>query len=376
MSQREITIGRSRPALRAAGLALITAAAVALAGCAAPDESTTGLTDVAFALPSNMGANNSPMAVAQGMGYFEDEGLDVEIVITGDSVPAVQGVTSGQFLIGSTSPEPVFQAQSKGGAEGNLTLFYNYIRKATGSIAVLEDSPIQSLEDFDGAVIGQASLGISNMQLSNGILSTVGLEDEVDFTNLAVGTGAQALQALETGQADALSLWDTEYAAMEARGAKLRFFTVPEVQQLFSTSYFATPESIADKGDTLAAFGRAMAKATVFASVNPEAALRIMYDLYPETRVAGNSVEQQLEIDLTALNVRLKLLTDGDPAANGTFGQYDPAAVQGWLDFAAGTGIVDTQMKADDVYTNTFVEKINDFDVAAVEEQARTWSEQ
>jgi len=360
-----------RPAAALAAAVL----AVTLVGCSS-DTGDTGasgqaLTTIEFGLPTNMGANNSPMAVADAMGYFEDEGLKVDIVVTGDSTSIVQGIDSGSLDIGSTPPEPIWQAITKG---SDLQLVYNYIRKQTGSLAVLDDSPITSLDDFSGALIGQYSLGTSNMLLSEGILASAGLEPDVDYTHLAVGTGAAALQALTSGQVDALSLWDTEYAAFEAQGTPLRYFTTDEVASLFSTTYFTSQSYAADNAEAIEGFGRAMAKATLFTATNPEAALRIMYEAYPDTLVAGNSIDEQLAVDLVALDRRIELLIAGDPQGSHSWGAYDEDALLAWGTFAQEAGIVDSAVDTVAAAPGTFVTAYNDFDADAVIAEAENWS--
>ncbi|MGO3885645.1 MAG: ABC transporter substrate-binding protein, partial [Mycetocola sp.] len=329
------------------------------------------LTTVRFGLPTQMGANNSPMAVAEELGYFAEEGINLEIVNTTDSTSIIQGVDSGSLEIGSTPPEPLWQTIAAG---GDVELVYNYIRQQTGSIAVLADSDITDVSDLAGARIGQASLGVSNLLLSNGILAEAGLEEDVDFSNLAVGTGAAALQALETDQVQALSLWDTEYAAFEEQGTALRYFTTPEVESLFSTTYFTSPEYAEQNPDVVAGFGRAMAKATLFTTTNPEAALRIMYEAYPDTVLAGVDEDTQLATDLVALERRVTLLTAGDPQDNASWGEYNADAVTAWADFAVNSGIIDTPINAAEHVSNSFVEQYNNFDAAEIVDEATTWS--
>lgn len=365
----------SAPARRlGSSVAAVVLAGLILTGCSPASEDGEALTAIRFGLPTQMGANNSPMAVAQRLGYFADEGLSVEIIHTKDATSIVQGIDSGSLEIGSTPPEPILQAKSQGNGD-DLVLMYNYIRQQTGSIAVLADGPISTIADFEGATIGQASLGTSNMLLSNGILHTEGLEADTDFSNLAVGTGAAARQALESGQVDALSLWDTEYAAMEATGVELRYFTTPEVESLFSTSYFTTREFLDERSDEAAGFGRAMAKATLFTSENPEAALTIMYEDFPETRIAGTDQADQLATDVVALERRIELLLAGDPVGTKSFGAYAPEAATAWADFALDAGIIDSPVDPASLYSDDLVERINDFDAAAVIDAAADWKD-
>lgn len=352
--------------------AIATLATIGLAtSLVACSDSSEGLTSVDFGLPTAMGANNAPLAVAVGLGYFEDEGLDVNIIGTGGSAPAVQAVLSGQLDIGSATPEPVLQLAESGGQFGGVTMIYNYIRKPTGSIAVLADSGINSLEDFSGVTIGNSSLGSGNLILANSILSSVGLEPESDFSHIAVGTGAAALQALTSGEVQALSLWDTEYAAMAVQGVELRTFTSAEAGELFSTTYFASPRYIEENPDAVSGFGRAMARATYFTQLNPSAALRVMYEAFPETRTAGLSEDDQLANDLIALEARLTLLVADNPHENGTWGAYDPTAVNAWTSFAYNSGIIDAELDAATLFTNDFVDDYNDFDAASVEADAQ-----
>ncbi|WP_159620352.1 ABC transporter substrate-binding protein [Ruania rhizosphaerae] len=356
-------------------LAVLASAALAatLAACSsgASSETSEELTPLRFGIPTQMGANNSPMAVAEHMGYFADEGLEVEIVHTTDSVSIVQGVNTGSLEIGSTPAEPLWQTVADG---EDVQLVYNYIREQTGSIAVLADSGIESLEDLQGAAIGQSSLGSSNLQLSNGILNSIGFVEDEDFSNVAVGVGAAALQALETDQVQALSLWDTEYAAFEENGTELRYFTTPEVASLFSTTYFTSPEYLEDSAEAVAGFGRAVARATLFTATNPEAALQIMYADYPQTRLAGVSEDEQLATDLVALERRIELLVAGDPQANGTWGAYSDEAIQSWADFALESAIIDTEIDAAAHVPNTLVADYNDFDGDAVIAEAQEWT--
>jgi NitT/TauT family transport system substrate-binding protein len=358
---------------RFVGVSAVLAATIMIAGCTGSATGAEGeeLTLVRFGLPTQMGANNSPMAVAQAMGYFEEEGIEVELIGATDSTAIIQGVNTDAIDIGSTPPEPLWQTIENG---GDVTLVYNYIRQQTGSIASLADGPIQRLEDLEGGSVGQASLGISNLLLSNAILASVGLEEDVDFSNIAVGTGAAALQALETDQVQALSLWDTEYAAFEESGAELNYFTTDEAASLFSTTYFTSPAYIEEHGDAVAGFGRAMAKATLFTATNPEAALRMMYMDYPNSRLAGMSEDEQLQKDLVALERRIELLTAGDPAATGSWGVYSDEAVAAWASFALDSGIIASEIDASGHVSNDFADEYNDFDSDAVIEQAENWS--
>lgn len=369
------TLGRTTSAL-----VVVTAVSLVATGClAAPgsgpksDDGDGTRTKITVGAPSIMGPNNSPIAVAQGLGYFADEGLDVDFIATGGSAESVQATLSGQIQIGSSTSEPIYQLEERAKSGEDVVMVYNYLRAPTGSIAVLEDSPIASVDDLAGTVIGADSLGSGNVLLAEGILSLGGV-DPADVTFVSTGTGAPALQALTSGQVDALSLWDTEYAAIEAAGHPLRYFLDPGVEDLFSTTFFVTPDYAKDNADVIEGFGRALAKATLFTATNPEAALQVMYEQYTDTRLPGTTLEEQLAKDSISLKARIERLTAGDPAGTGTFGEYPEGAVDNWIAFAVNAGIIDAKIDGSGLFTNDFVAAYNDFDHDAVIAQAEKWT--
>jgi NitT/TauT family transport system substrate-binding protein len=202
----------------------------------------------------------------------------------------------------------------------------------------------------------------------------VGFTEDEDFTNVAVGVGAAALQALDTDRIQALSLWDTEYAAFEENGAELTYLTTPEVASLFSTTYFTSSDYLEENSDAVAGFGRAVARATLFTATNPEAALRIMYEDYPETRLAGVSEDEQLATDLVSLERRIDLLLAGDPEANDSWGAYTAEAVESWAAFALDSALISSPIDAVSHVGNGLVDQYSDFDGDAVIAEAEEWT--
>ncbi|MFS0894812.1 ABC transporter substrate-binding protein [Microbacterium sp. 179-I 3D3 NHS] len=360
---------RKQILIRAAFVLVGALSVGSLAACGSDSSPEEGApAKVRFGVPTNLGINHTPLGAAIGLGYFEEEGLDVELVITGEE--GIQGVATGQIDIGTFTPDRIYQVIEQGGPQSDLVMVYNYLRGPTASIAVLDESPIRELEDFAGATFGASDVASANLLISDAIVGTVGLKYPEDIGHLGVGIGPAALQALVGGEVDALSLWDTEYAAIEAQGIKLRYFSVPEQEALFSTTAFTTTEYKEQNPEIIEAFGRAVARATLFTITNPEAALGVMYETFPELRQAGVSEEEQLEVDLIALNARLKLLELEDGMQ---WGEYNPDNVEMWMEFGADNGIIPAAIEDwESTFTNEFVDAYNDFDPAVVEKQAQT----
>src|SRR5215217_3202225 len=58
---------------------------------------------------------NSDVVVAQQQGFFEDQGLQVELQNFGSGLKVVQAVVSGDVQVGGSSIEPVVNASAQGG---------------------------------------------------------------------------------------------------------------------------------------------------------------------------------------------------------------------------------------------------------------------
>jgi NitT/TauT family transport system substrate-binding protein len=328
---------------------------------------------VTFGLPvAAINSSYCMFAAAARMGFLADEGLEVKYQLIAGSTEVVQTVLSGRLDIGGATPEPVFKAVSQG---QDLIMFYDFVRAPTGSIAVLDTSPIRRIEEFRGKKLGAQGLGSGNIMLTNAILSNLGIDPKTEITYLAVGVGAQALQALRSRHVDGLILFDSMYAQMENMGAKLRYFSGPGQEKLFSTQ-LVIKRSRAESDPKLAqGIGRAIAKATVVARENPAACVRMLWQAFPASRVVGMSEDEQLKNDLTVLEKRMQLMTSADATANG-WGYYSRGDVESWNAFAVQGGIIDRKLDSiDAVYTNRFVADFNRFDAADIAKRAKAWKE-
>ena len=81
---------------------------------------------------------------------------------------------------------------------------------------------------------------------------------------------------------------------MEVGGLKFRRLVNPAFAKFFSNGIVAREEFLQANPDALAGLGRAVAKATVFAMENPEAAARIHWKIYPDAKPKGVDDAQAL----------------------------------------------------------------------------------
>src|SRR5947207_3378997 len=92
----------------------------------------------------------SQFAVAQKLGWFAQEGLDVVVVPLTGSTDCVKFVATREFVITLPSMQPLAIARQQGVRIKN---FYTAYQTPGYAIAVLAESPIQNLSDLRGKTI-------------------------------------------------------------------------------------------------------------------------------------------------------------------------------------------------------------------------------
>lgn len=225
--------------------------------------------------------------VAKSLGFFAQEGLDVQIRYGAGAGLAAQLTANNQVDVSVITYEPIIIGHGKG---LNGRIFYQTTSRLIYYIAVLEDSSINTAADLKGKKIGVVSLGSAATTVSKSILRSAGLT-AADATFLPAGFGDQAANALRSGQVDALALWDGGYASMVSSGMKLRFIRHPKLLDGGNAGLFASDQTIAQRADDLRKFARAYTKATIFMEANPDAAIRIFWKANPGARRAGDEAE-------------------------------------------------------------------------------------
>jgi NitT/TauT family transport system substrate-binding protein len=104
-------------------------------------------------MPNPSAINVFPMWVAIGEGYFENEGLTVDVEAVDGSAPVLQAMAAGQVDIGLPGPAPVLAARARG---VDVVFIYSHFAQSVFGLVVREESPYQSPADLEGKIIGSA----------------------------------------------------------------------------------------------------------------------------------------------------------------------------------------------------------------------------
>ena len=147
-----------------------------------------------------------PLTVAESLGYFKAEGLDVTISDFAGGSRALQAVVGGSADVVSGAFEHTLNMQVKG---QRLRAF---VLQGRAPQIVLGINPktmpnYQSVADLKGKKIGVTAPGSSTNVMVNFILAKAGLKP-ADVSIIGVGAGNGAVAAMRSGQIDAISNLD------------------------------------------------------------------------------------------------------------------------------------------------------------------------
>jgi len=312
-------------------------------------------------------AGAAPYAVATRMGWFKQEGVEVSLVPLAGSSDCVKAVATEQIPFALSGLEPHAAAFLQG---IKAKTFYTAYRNIF-SLAVPVDSSVQKVGDLKGKTIGVVSMG-SGVLFAKALVASAGLNPDTDVKIVVVGEGAQTAAMIRGKQVDALSQFDTQYALVENAGVKLRMLESKEIERFPGNGFLALDKTLRDRRADAVALARGYAKGTIFAMNNPEAAVRMLYEVFPAVRPTGKDEAAAIRDDVKVLQVRIRKWALAREAVN-RWGENSAADYSEYLDFLLKWGVLNAKVRAQDLITNELIDEINSFDSGRVAADAKAY---
>jgi NitT/TauT family transport system substrate-binding protein len=155
-----------------------------------------------------------PLTVAERLGYFKEEGLNLKLSDFAGGAVALRAVVGGSADVVSGAYEHTISLQSKKQyfqafvAQGRLPqIAFGVVSAKAGAI--------RSFKDLKGLKVGVSAPGSSTHNLVKQLLTKGGLDPSKDVAIIGVGLGATAINALKSGQIDAISNTDPVITKLE-----------------------------------------------------------------------------------------------------------------------------------------------------------------
>lgn len=208
-----------------------------------------------------------PLTIAEQLGYFKAEGLDVNIVDFAGGSRALQAVVGGSADVVSGAFEHTINMQFKGQP------MRAFVLQGAAPQIVLGINPktmpnFKTVADLKGKKIGVTAPGSSTNVMANYVLAKAGLKPS-DVSFVGVGASNGAVAAMRSGQIDAISNLDPVITLLQRSGdLKVVADTrkVAEAEQIFGGPMPAgclySPQAFLDKHpNTAQALVNAMVRA-------------------------------------------------------------------------------------------------------------------
>ncbi len=171
---------------------------------------------VRLAVGGKVGLFYLPVTIAERLGYFKEEGLDVEMIDLASGTKALQALVGGSADVTSGSYEHTIQMQAKGMA---LTAFVLQGRLIDYSLGIVKKKvpSYQSPKDLKGLKVAVSSPGAGTHMFLNAVLAKAGLKPD-DVSVIGVGQTAGAVAAMRNGEIDAIANTDPVMTILESAG--------------------------------------------------------------------------------------------------------------------------------------------------------------
>jgi NitT/TauT family transport system substrate-binding protein len=280
------------------------------------------------------GGNQLGEVVAQQLGYFAEEGLELRIQPGGPNNDGIAVVAAGRYAIGQISSSPSLMLAAS--QDLPIKCFAVSAQKHPYAFFSLAKNPVHAPADLRGKKVGIQATGAV-------LLRAVLLKNNIDPKDVQVVTIGSDMMPIMTGQVDVVTGWLTNTTALKVLGpdrVQMRLWDAGV--RLYANPYYATTDTIRTRGDTLAKFMRASGRGWGYAYANRDKAIDLLMKQYTNLNAAD---------ERAAADVMLDYAFDARTAQNG-WGTMDEAVWQDQIDLYAQLGqFTKRTPKLDDVMT-------------------------
>lgn len=295
---------------------------------------------VSVVLDWSPNTNHTGLYVAKEKGFFEEEGLDVDIIMPGEA-GSDQLVGSGKSEFGVSYQESVTEARVQ---DVPIVSLAAVIQHNTSGFASLKEKNITSPKDFEGKTYGgwgaplEKAVLASLMEMSNADI------EKVDIVNMGEADFFTAVQR-DVDFAWIYYAWTGVEA--ELRGEKLNMIYLTDYsdQLDYYTPVITTNEEmIQSDPDTVKAFMTAVSKGYEFAISQPEEAAEILIKAVPD-----------LDPELVKKSQEWLSPRYQDDAAR--WGEQKAEVWKNYMDWMLEKDLLEKEMDVEKAFTNEFLPK-------------------
>ncbi|TCJ02564.1 ABC transporter substrate-binding protein [Cytobacillus praedii] len=317
--------------------------ALLLAGCSSGNDQTKekdkkDLEKVTVVLDWTPNTNHTGLYVAKEKGYFEEESLDVEIIMPGEA-GADQLTASGKADFGVSYQESITQARVQGVP---LVSVAAVIQHNTSGFASPAEKNIKSPKDFAGKTYGGWGSPVEKSVLDSLMKIEKANVEDVSIVNMG---DADFFTAVKRDIDFAWIYYGWTGVEAELRGEKINMVYLTDYSEKldYYTPVLATNEKMIESNpETVKAFVKAASKGYKYTIENPKEAADILLKAAPD-----------LDAELVKKSQEWLAPHYQDDASR--WGEQKLNVWKNYADWMFENGLLDKKLEAEKAFTNEFL---------------------
>lgn len=251
----------------------------------------------------------APQYIAIENGYFKDQGLDIELMLTPGADKVSAAVLSGDVQIGFAGSESTIYVYN-GGEKDYLKTFAGLTNKDGSFLVARKQADNFKITDLKGKHVIAGRVGGMPVMNFEWALRNNGINPKTDL-NVDTSIEFASMQgAFIGGIGDYVSVFEPNASQMEKEGLGYVVASIGELAgNIPYTSYSARKSYIENNKETIQKFTDAIDKGLEFVHKNsPEKIAKLLVNYFPDTALSDitNAVKRYKEIDAWQKTTEIK----------------------------------------------------------------------
>lgn len=322
---------------------LFAAGAAVLAGCGSESEQQAEneeLQEVDIMLDWYPNAVHSYLYTAQEKGYFEEEGLDVNIMFPTNPTDPLNLAAAGEVDLGISYQPDVITARTEGIPVVSVAAI---VRSPLNHIVYKADSDIERPRDLEGRTVGYPGIPVNEPIVEKMVEADGGQFEEVDLVDI----GFELQSSLVSDRADAVSgaYINHEVPVLEHAGTSVEYFNPVDygVPPFYELVLVTNEETLAEEEEKINAFWTAAEKGYTYMKDHPEESLDILFE---------NEDQENFPLEREVEEESLNILMDKMETEDEAFGSQDRESWEETISWLEEMEYISETPNVDDIFVN------------------------